>query len=202
MSFHVLLCDDSETIQKVFRLSLGGFDVQIEEAVNLAQAESMLKSKSFDLVVCDCALAGTRALSDFQLLAKHLSKDRFLFLASKRDKYDMVKLRQYEFLFALQKPFSRQTLISYIQDHMQLPLKESIKDIKIPVKDQSSKEIEKRKEEQNEKEEKQENEAWILKIQEEVAKQMPKAVENYCEKHLAHIARAVLEENIQALQKR
>ena len=112
----MLVVDDASFIRDLIKRAIRGTypDFQIEDAVNGRRAQSLLKSTSFDLVLCDWEMpemSGLELLKWFRSEEKY-AQTPFMMVTSRGDKGHVVEAVQAGVSEYIGKPFSNEQLLT------------------------------------------------------------------------------------------
>lgn len=111
MGVHVLVVDDSTTIQKVIRIAFSRLDVSITAAASLIEALSEIHNKKPDVILADASLNGLRSVADYGKLSAESDKAPVILLVGSYDSIDENALKQAGFPFIIRKPFESSDII-------------------------------------------------------------------------------------------
>jgi CheY-like chemotaxis protein len=113
---HIMVADDSSTIQKVIKIALSKFAVQITEASTLIEALGAVSRTAFDLLVVDASLPGAKGASDFQKLAE---KAPVLLLLGSYEAVDDQAFRNAGLTAFVRKPFESKDIVERMDQLLQ-----------------------------------------------------------------------------------
>ena len=111
MGVHVLVVDDSTTIQKVIRIAFSRLDVSITAAASLIEALSEIHNRAPDVILADASLNGLRSVSDYAKLSAESNQAPVILLVGSYDSIDESALKQAGFPFVIRKPFESSDII-------------------------------------------------------------------------------------------
>lgn len=114
VSCNILVVDDSITIQKVIKIALSKYDVDLKMTGSLIEAKSEISKFKPHLMIIDAHLSGVSSAADFQKLATEASAPIILLVGS-YESFDDTNFREAGFRYFLKKPFEAQDLLNMVK---------------------------------------------------------------------------------------
>lgn len=114
MPLRILVVDDSATMQKVVRIALSRFDVNVVAAATVIEAMSEISKVPADLIIVDALISGTRSHDDLKNLAGDAKKTPFILLVGTHQNINEADYRAMGFKFFLRKPFESADMVASI----------------------------------------------------------------------------------------
>ena len=114
---HILLVDDSFTLQKRLQSSLASAGFSVEVACNGSEALEKAQQQQFDLVVTDEQMPVMSGLSFCRWLRgdQRYTDTPIIFLTAARSKLDANELEELRVAAVFDKPFNPQLVVHFIE---------------------------------------------------------------------------------------
>ena len=118
----ILVVDDSNTIQKVIRIALSKFALEVVSAGSYAEALGTIAEVQPDVILADCALVGTQGAQDFTRLALEAGGAPVILLVGSFEDFDEQTFRSSGFRLFVHKPFESTDIVKAVGDALGTPL--------------------------------------------------------------------------------
>ena len=116
MAIRMIVADDSATIQKVIKIALSQFDVEIFESRSFVEALSKVGADPLDIIVADANLSGVGDAADFSRLREQASGVPILMLVGSYESIDEEAFRAEGFEHLLKKPFESHEIVAKVDE--------------------------------------------------------------------------------------
>ena len=110
MALRILVADDSPTIQKVIKIALARYLVEIVSVKSLAEAMSEVTKTTPGAVLIDASLPGVKGPEDFLSLRRQASECPFIILVGSYENFDDSSFIQAGLREIIRKPFESNTI--------------------------------------------------------------------------------------------
>lgn len=110
MALRILVADDSPTIQKVIKIALARYLVDIVSVKSLAEAMSEVTKTTPGAVLIDASLPGVKGPEDFLSLRRQASECPFIILVGSYENFDDSSFIQAGLKEIIRKPFESNTI--------------------------------------------------------------------------------------------
>ena len=110
MALRILVADDSPTIQKVIKIALARYLVDIVSVKSLAEAITEVTKTSPGAVLIDASLPGVKGPEDFLSLRRQASECPFIILVGSYENFDDSSFIQAGLREIIRKPFESNTI--------------------------------------------------------------------------------------------
>ncbi len=196
MKPQILVAEDSATIRKLILISLNEFDVEFTFARDVYELYEAASKMTFHLIIVDGCLTGVDSASDLAEIVKRTSSP-LLILKGSYDALDDKSLAKHGLQHVLSKPFERMKLISTINamsgnilagpEPFVLPSKASPQKLALEVVEPKPQQPPRF------------SIAEDLQKRADLAPEIARQVEDYCQKHLRVMLKELLQEELKAL---
>jgi CheY-like chemotaxis protein len=117
----ILLVEDDLFLRDVYKESLESDDLQIEQAVDGAEALDKIKSQDWDLILLDVVMPKMSGIDVVKELVKEESTKRrsIVFLTNSHDLQDQKEIKDMGYDCLLKSDITPADLISYVQQFLQ-----------------------------------------------------------------------------------
>jgi CheY-like chemotaxis protein len=128
VSLKLLLVDDSTTIQKIFKIALSHFLIEIKTANTLVEALNTVLRDGVDVIVIDANLTGLKGPEDFARLKQEAPSAPVLLLAGSHEPFDADRMQRMGYGYHLRKPFEASDIIQRLEELLgqELPARDQV----------------------------------------------------------------------------